>query len=138
MVVEMALSTRPHPPPPPPLLPVSSPASAHRLLLFSPAHLILYTDLCSNCFLLHVAVNIHPLLILTLFSFCFLPYNSVSPLLPFLLSPLTGPFALYFTPSVNTSSSSSGRRFDKKVEEQGRKGMHSRYTCISCAHGSVR
>lgn len=69
-------------------------------------------------FLLHAAVNI-PFLI---FSPCSPPSdNSVSAFLPFFLSPLTCPFALYFTPSANTSSSSSGRWFDKKVEEQERK-----------------
>ncbi|KAK1889169.1 Androglobin [Dissostichus eleginoides] len=40
--------------------------------------------------------------------------SSVSPFRLFFLSPLTCPFTLYFTPSPNTSSSSSGRWFDKK------------------------
>lgn len=97
-------------------LPVSLPVFAHSLLLFSPAHMILY---CSTPQFPPSRCCEYPFLI---FSSCFSPsYNSVSTFLLFFLSPLTCPFALHFTPSVNTSSSSSGQWFDKKVEEQARK-----------------
>lgn len=77
--------------------------------------LLFYTNFFI-CFLLHAAVNIYPILILSAL-FYHPTTQSDSPFFLFSLIPRSCPFAHYFTPSANTASSSSGDGLTRKSKK---------------------